>query len=197
MLNPEPLYVRLKRHSTSRAALVIAFVWGVLEATLFFIVPDVYLGFVAVFHWRRGLLLTLVVTAGAMIGGIIMYLLAAADGAAMNQLLIQIPLIAPEIVRSVAQQMRESGLVALVRGPLQGYPYKIYAVQAGQQHLPLVLFLLMTVPARLQRILPVALAGAGFGVLFKRFVQRHTIPVLCIYGLIWAGVYLFYYLQFG
>jgi len=191
---PSSLYARLERHSGSRGALAIAFVWGLAEATLFFIIPDVYLGFVALFHWRRGLLATLAALAGAMIGGVVLYALAS-NGAAVNELLVRIPLISPEMVGRVAQQMQESGLVAMVNGPLEGVPYKIHAVQAGLQHLPFIPFLLMTIPARLERTLPVALAGAVFGTVLKGFVKRHTVLVVGAYALLWLGVYVMYYLQ--
>ena len=190
-----PLYARFERHSASNGSLIIACLWGLAEATLFFIVPDVYLGFVALFHWRKGLLATLAAVAGAMIGGAIMYTLAAANGAAINQLLIRIPLISPEMVRTVAEQTQGSGLVAMVSAPLQGIPYKIYAAQAGQQHLPFIPFLLVTVPARLGRFLLVALAGTAFGAAFKRFVRRCTALVIGAYALLWVAMYVVYYLQ--
>lgn len=193
--NPSALYARLECHSASNRSLVIAFLWGLAEATLFFIVPDVYLGFVALLHWRKGLLATLVSVAGAMIGGAIVYTLAAANGAAINQLLVWIPLIGPEMVHTVAEQMQGSGLIAMVSGPLQTIPYKIYAAQAGQQHLPFIPFLLVTIPARLERFLPVALAGAALGRAFKKFIQRHTALVIGAYALMWVAVYVVYYLR--
>ena len=192
--DPSRLYVNVRRHSASSGSMVVAFLWGLAEATLFFIVPDVYLGFVALFHWRNGLLATLAALAGAMIGGAILYALAASDGAAVSQLLVRIPLISPEMVRAVAEQMQENGLAAMVSAPLQGVPYKIYAAQAGQQQLPFIPFLLVTVLARLERTLPVALAGAAFGKVFKRFVQRRTALVTGTYALLWVGVYVVYYL---
>jgi len=192
--DPSPLYVRLKHHSASNSSLVIAFSWGLAEATLFFIVPDVYLGLVALFHWRRGLLATLATAVGAMIGGAIMYSLATANSATVNQLLVWIPLINPEMLCTVAEQMQASGLVAMVSAPLQGVPYKIYAAQAGQQRFPFIPFLLFTIPARLERILPIALVGAAIGTALKSFVQRRTSLVVGAYALLWAGVYVVYFL---
>lgn len=193
--DPVTGYVRAERHAASKGSLIIAFLWGLAEATIFFIVPDLYLGFVTLFHWRRGLLATFVAVAGAMIGGTVMYALAAANGEAINQFLVQIPLIGPDLVRTVAEQMEQSGLIAMISGPLETIPYKIYAVQAGQQHLPFIPFLLLTIPARLERLLPVALASAVCGTVFKKFVQRHTALVIGAYGLLWVGVYVLYYLR--
>ena len=89
----------------------------------------------------------------------------------------------------VSERLHAEGLLALVSGPLLGIPYKIYAVQAGQQQLPLLPFLLVTIPARLERILPAALAGAGAGILFRKFIQQHAGLVAGAYVLLWLGIY--------
>lgn len=189
------LYNRLKRHSASKRALLVAFVWGVAEGTLFFVIPDVYVAWVALFHWPGGLRATLVSVAGSMVGGGLMYALAAQDGAAMAALLVQVPLISPQMVETVARRMEADGLRAMIGGPFGFIPYKVYAVQAGRQSLSLLLFLIMTVPARLTRILPATLTGAVFGVGLDRLVRQHTKLALMAYGWVWVGVYVFYYLQ--
>lgn len=193
--NRSLLYPRLEHHSSSNISLVVALLWGLAEGTLFFIIPDVYLGLVALLHWRKGLLATLAAVAGAMIGGAIMYALAANNRAAMAQLLVLVPLISPQMVRTVAAQMQAGGLGAMVSGPLQGIPYKIYAVQAGRQQLPFLPFLLITIAARLERFLPVVLVGATLGAGFKKFIQRHTAFVVGAYALMWVGIYVSYYLR--
>jgi membrane protein YqaA with SNARE-associated domain len=77
VIGSSALYVRIRRHCASSAAPLIAFIWGLAEATLFFIVPDVYLGFVALFDWRRALRALAAPIAGAVLGGALMYALAA------------------------------------------------------------------------------------------------------------------------
>ncbi len=190
------LYTRLQQHSASTLSIIIAFLWGLAEATLFFLVPDIYLGLVALFNWRRGLWATAATVAGAIVGGAVMYALAANNSEAMIQLLGRIPLINADMVSGVGEQMRTEGLLAMVSGPLQGIPYKIYAVQAGAGRLPLISFLLLTIPARLERILPVAVAGAVVGLVFKKFIQRRATLVVGAYGLMWLGVYVLYYFRF-
>lgn len=187
---------RLSAHSASRSAMAIALLWGLAEATLFFLVPDIYLGLVALFNWRKGLWATTFTVTGAMIGGVIMYALAVQNPDGMMSLLAHIPLINANMVKSVGEQMRSAGLMAMVTGPLQGTPYKVYAVQAGVQRLPIVPFLLLTIPARLERILPVALAGASGGVLFRPFIQRRTQVVVGLYAALWIGIYALYYWRF-
>lgn len=174
---------------------MIAWFWGLAEATLFFLVPDIYLGFVAIFSWRKGLWATAFTVLGAIVGGAIMYALAANNPKRMLDLLTYIPLINVNMVNAVGEQMRVEGLNAMVVGPLQGIPYKVYAVQAGAQRLPFVVFLLLTIPARLERILPVALVGAVGGVLFRSFIRRHTKLVVAAYAAFWLCVYALYYLR--
>lgn len=188
------LYSGLLRHSSSNQSLVTALLWGVAEAMLFFIVPDVYLGFVAMFHGRKGLLGTFAAVVGVMIGGTIIYGLAIDNGAAMARLLEFMPLISPEMVHSVTLQMQVKGLSAILDGPRQGIPYKVYAVEAGRHHLPFPWFLLITVTARIKRFLFVALLGAALGRGLKGFIQRHTTLVVGAYALIWLSVYVLYYL---
>lgn len=193
--NRSLLYDHLRRHSAANSVLLVAFLWGLAEGTLFFIVPDVYIVLVALFHWRMGLLAMLASVAGSMVGGALMYGLAAQNGAAMVALLVRIPLISPSMVRAVAGRMQADGLLAMVNGPLQGIPYKVYATQAGRGALPFLPFLFLTIPARLERLLPAVLAGAVFGTTFQKFIQNHTRLAIGVYALLWVGVYIFYSLQ--
>ena len=85
---------------------------------------------------------------------------------------------------------------ALVTGLLQGIPYKIYAVQAGGQGLSLIPFLLFTIPARLERILPVVLVGAAVGVAFRKIIRRYAGLVVAGYVALWVCIYALYTVRF-
>ena len=191
-----PLYARLANHNNLRGGFVIAFLWGLAEATVFFLVPDIYLGFAGLFNWRKGLLATAFVVAGSVLGGAIMYALAAHNAVEMNKFLTALPLINTDMVNSVKEQVQTNGVGALLTGPLQGIPYKVYAVQAGEQGIPLLSFLLATIPARLERVLPVVLAGAITGVAFRKYIQHHTSLVLGAYVALWGCIYTLYYFRF-
>jgi len=182
-------YARLSDHAKSRWSIIIAFVWGFAEATAFFIVPDVYLGFVALFNWRRGLWAMIAALIGAMLGGSVMYVLAMNNPSGINLFLTRVPLIDATLVNDVANQMHTNGLISLLNGPLRGTPYKIYAAQAGQQSLPFLYFLLLTIPARLERFLPVVLIFGGIGKWFGIFCERHTKFVVGSYALMWGIIY--------
>jgi hypothetical protein len=125
-----PAYARFSDHVRSPWSLVIGFLWGLAEATAFFIVPDVYLGLVALFNWKRGLWAMAAAVVGALVGGSVMYSLAMKDLSAVNLFLTRIPLIDAGMVADIANKMQADGLITMVNGPLRGVPYKIYAVQA-------------------------------------------------------------------
>jgi membrane protein YqaA with SNARE-associated domain len=190
-------YGRLYEHANSKWSLIIGFLWGFAEATLFFIVPDVYLGFVALFHWRRGLSAAIAALLGAMLGGSVMYILAMNNPSAINGLLIRVPLIDPALVNQVADNMRADGLVTILTGPLKGTPYKIYAAQAGEQAVSFLSFLLMTIPARLERFIPVVLVFGGMGRWFQTFCEKHTTLVVMSYVLLWCMIYFVFITYFG
>jgi len=176
--------------------MIVGFVWGFAEGTAFFIVPDVYLGLVALFNWKRGLWAMVAAVIGAMVGGSVMYSLAMKDLPAVNLFLTRIPLINAEMVADIANKTHADGLITMVNGPLRGVPYKIYAVQAGGQTLPYLSFLFMTVLARLERLLPFTLLAGGLGRWFKNSIKKHTTLVVGAYVLIWGIIYFLYYLRF-
>lgn len=187
------LYTKLRKYTKSWIAPFIGLLWGFAEATLFFIVPDLYLGFVALFNWRRGLRALMWSIVGALLGGAVMYALASENSHAASQLVLRVPLIGPDMLQTVSDQLSSQGLFSLLSGLFAGIPYKIYAIQAGSQNLPILGFLLMTIPARLARILPVTGMASIAGVVLRKNVKRHTIVILSLYFLLWVGIYLIYF----
>jgi len=189
-------YGRFYDHANSKWSLIIGFVWGFAEGTAFFVVPDVYLGLVALFHWKRGLWAMVSAIVGAMVGGSVMYSLAMRDISTINLFLERIPLINAEMISDIGNKMQTDGLITMVNGPLRGIPYKIYAVQAGGQARPYLPFLIFTILARLERLLPVTLLAGAFGKHFQKFIEQHTSFVVLIYVVIWGIIYFLYYLRF-
>jgi membrane protein YqaA with SNARE-associated domain len=187
-----PLYAQLAGHSGSWTAQGFAFLWGLAEATLFFVVPDVYLGFVALFGGRKGLAPLGGALAGALAGGAITYLVAASDRPTALALLLAVPGVTPSMVANVGEVLRTSGLGALLGGPFGGIPYKVYAAQAGFQGQPFGPFLVLTLPARLIRFLPVSLVCGAGGELLRPFLRRHPSVLIAAYALAWIGIYVVY-----
>ncbi len=164
--------------------MAVAAGWGLAEATLFFVVPDVALTAIAV--WRRSLRLSLLAglsaALGAAVGGAIMWQAGAADGLVglagrrgidgstaaglqasggeLSALLDRVPAVSSEMIANVHRWMGDPlWPVSLLIGAVTGQPYKVFAAAAGAQGLPLGLFLVVSVLARFARFaLAVALA---------------------------------------
>lgn len=139
---------------------LIAAFWGLAEATLFFIVPDVLLSAVAIRSPRRALSLCFWVLAGALLGGTLMYLWGAREPDYLWALLAWVPAVSESMLATVAASLRDTGVLATFWGPLTGTPYKLYAALAPGADISLGLFLLVSIPARLIRFVLVSLVFA-------------------------------------
>lgn len=135
---------------------LIAFVWGLAEATLFFIIPDVGLSVIALKGVDVGLVACIYALAGALVGGTIMYYLGQANIKTVARVLEKIPAIRHADLEKVRSDLEKSGIKAIFWGPVYGIPYKIYAAHA---HLitSIFMFLLISIPARMVRFALVAL----------------------------------------
>jgi membrane protein YqaA with SNARE-associated domain len=181
----------------SRIAPAVAFGWGFAEATLFFVVPDFWIGLLALFSWRAGLRAVAWAVMGALLGGALMYGVGAQlDGIRGARLLDAVPAISPAMVERVEEEMRQRGPASMLLGPLRGTPYKIYAWSAGAQEQPLGAVLLWTIPARGARFVLVAAVAALYAWLVRQITLR-TNWLLGPYLLAWAVFYTGYFRAFG
>lgn len=134
------------------AAHVLAFIWGLAEATVFFIVPDVLLTRLALSDFRRALVACLWAVAGALVGGTALWFAARHDAAQFFLNAFDwLPGISRGLIVRTAQTLNTDGLTALATGALSGQPYKLYAVHAGAQDIPLTGFLIVSAVARFVR----------------------------------------------
>ena len=176
--------------------MLIAFLWGFAEATLFFFVPDVWLTYVAI---RRGLkpalLASLAAMAGALVGGTAMYLWSTFDNQTAREILAWVPAISPEMIDHVASMLRERGVTAIFLGPLGGIPYKIYAVEAAAAGISISTFLAISGPARIIRFLFATIIAWAVSVpLSRRIDQRVRILILIAF---WTISYIVYFIVLG
>jgi hypothetical protein len=171
----------------SRGALLFSFAWGLAEATFFFFVPDIILTFLAIRNFRTALRASLAALAGALIGGVLMYLWGLHATEQATAFLIHIPGIHAPLVDAVHGQLRDQGLTAMLLGPLRGTPYKIYAVEWGSLQGGLVAFLLVSIPARYVRFL----LGVVFCAAFRRVLKPRWLAIF------WIVFYVWYFWRFG
>lgn len=185
-----------RKKPTAKSQQPIALIWGFAEATLFFIVPDVWIGLLALFSWRAGLRAVAWAVMGALIGGALMYGVGAnVDRQRGARLLEAVPAISPAMIERVEEEMRQRGPASMLLGPLQGTPYKIYAWTGGVQEQPLGAMLLWTLPARGARFLLVAVVAALYGGLVRRITPRIGWllgPYLLAWTLFYAGYFWVY-----
>src|SRR5207249_2141890 len=163
-----------------------AMAWGFSEATFFFIVPDVFLTWLALDRSRAAWLGCLWAALGALAGGTLMYAwgFLALDSAV--RFLEHVPAISRTTCDFVSRQVRTRGVAALFLGPITGTPYKIYAVQAGAVHIDLPIFLLVSMPARLIRFMLIT----GLAVVICHVFRGMTLVTRkSVHVIVWTAFY--------
>jgi membrane protein YqaA with SNARE-associated domain len=171
--------------------IIVAGLWGFAEATLFFIVPDVWLTRLAITHSRvYALKAALLTSIGALLGGCVMIMWSSLDVDMANQWVASVPGISPAVMDRVAAQLNNEGLLALFFAPFVGVPYKTFAVQVYHSDVALWSFLLATVPARLSRFILTVWFCAWLAEKLRRVVRERTIFLL------WGGFWVIFYIQY-
>ena len=110
-------------------------VWGFAEASLFFIVPDVLLSWLALRERRVALIACGFAVIGALIGGAVMYFWGAQDLSGVRDVLVQLPAVDVALLDRAQQQIHHMGVLALLQGGFSGIPYKAYVVHAASAHI--------------------------------------------------------------
>lgn len=185
------------RFASSRSAQVAAVVWGIAEATVFFIVPDVLLMWIASRSLRAGLKATAATTIGALIGGALMYGVGERSPREAEAFLERIPAISSTMIDGVRRETADYGLAGVLFGPLQGQPYKIYAVEWGSRHGNLPAFVLMSIPARAVRFVLCVLVAHLVMRALARWTKRNASVEATILVVGWTAFYAFYFAHFG
>ncbi len=169
----------------------LAALWGLAEAALFFIVPDVFLSWIALRSFKRAMWACLWALLGALIGGAFIWYMGLVNADALREVFTSIPAINEGMINNVRDQLQNSGLVALFIGPLVGTPYKLYALEAAQLGYGLFIFLLISIPARLMRFIIVTIVSAAASRALNRFVGLRTLQVMHV--CVWVAFYSWYF----
>jgi hypothetical protein len=170
----------------------LAGLWGFAEATLFFIVPDVLLTWIAVRHGtRQAVMASLAAVAGAMLGGVVLYMWAAYDPALARTVVNAVPAISASMASGVGADVQNGGATAIFAGGFTGVPYKIYALESGAAGIGMAWFVLATLVARFARFLGSVFLVAGLAWLMAQRFAPATINRTLIIG--WVGFYAGYF----
>lgn len=169
-------------------------IWGLAEATLFFILPDVLLSYYALDKKHNLTRLCCITLLGALLGGGLMYCWGQYNFDTAYYMVQSVPAINDELMATVNEQLKSSGVLAIFTGPLQGLPYKTFAVQASAAHISIIEFLLMSIPARLVRFLVIAYVARWIAFNLLKYMQRHHL--IAVWGGVWLVVYVLYLYHF-
>lgn len=178
--------------------MVTGFLWGLFEATFFFIVPDVWLGYWVLLRGKRGFTAIIPTVSGATFGGILMYLLAKYDYLSIYSMAIQkIPGISLQMTYNVMGAVETQGSTPMWHGMITGVPYKLYALASGmyQEYHSFWVFIVDSIFARSSRFLVVTLFIYGVSKLLQKWLTHKTI--LWVYGGGWLVFYGFYFSIMG
>ncbi len=168
--------------------LAIAALWGFAEATLFFLVADIWLTRLVITEgWRQALKAAVVAAFGALLGGVCLVYWSMLDAQGVVQWVEAVPAISQAMMRDAAVALDRDGSISLIPAAFTGVPYKIFAAQVYHSEASLVVFMLATVPARLLRfVLAIAVVQAVLRLLGARF----PCPVLLrVWGIFWVVFY--------
>jgi hypothetical protein len=176
-----------------RPGTLAALAWGFAEGTLFFIVPDVLFTLTTALRPRRGLLQLALAVAGAIPAGLLMYSWAELNPQQAYSAVNTVPFVRQFQFEETARRFETERAGAMLSNPLGGVPYKVYAVLAPS-HLSRTEFLLLSIPARAERMLVTWIPAALIGLALSRFedAQRRRIAIR-LYAFAWVAIYAVYW----
>jgi len=149
------------------------------------------LSWVALQNYQRAVQACLWVVGGALIGGCAIWFIGRSNPEPLRALFASLPAVSDAMIADVRQQLEQDGLQALFIGPLIGTPYKLYALEAGNIGFGLIIFLLISIPARLIRFLLVTSIAAGASLLLQRRLTLRFIRVLHV--ICWVSFYSWFF----
>ena len=137
----------------------IPLAWGFAEATLFFVLPEMWITWVALHGLRQGMAAAAWVLAAALAGGIAVHLAAHWNQMAVLALMERIPGVDAPLIMRAYDQLERHGWAGLLQGALGGVPWKLYATVAAGLDFGLPVFVVATAVARGLRFALFALAA--------------------------------------
>lgn len=172
------LHDRVASFARSPRALVLCAAWGFAEALLFPVIPDFAIAPLALAAPARALLLALYAVAGSIAGGALAYLVGASSLGPL--VATHLPLVTDRM-GAFARDALAAGPEGVLRQPLSGVPFKVFAYQAAGAGAGALSFLWFSLLARGARLVAVAGACAPLGAGARRIWRRIYGPFLVAY----------------
>ena len=186
-------------HRSDRVWTLAGLAWGLAEATLFFVVPDLLISWVAMSRgFRAGAWTSLCAALGAVVGGAVIFLWSTHDPAGAQRAVAAVPAVSDRMITQAQADIDANGwFIAAMKGPLTSTPYKVYAMLAPHARLegggaPLAAFAPAALPVRLPRFLLVTAAFALIGGVFRERIDRRILLAAFTSG--WLLFYLWFWL---
>jgi hypothetical protein len=181
----------LARFAAGWRAVALVAGWGLAEAILLPVVPDVALCLLALAAPRRAAVLFAAMVAGAVAGSVILHAWASADPDGVAQLLLRLPGIDQAMLDGAARAV-EGGNLGGFAGFGPGTPVKVYtAAWAADGGSPLLL-VLGVVLNRLSRVGSALLVATLVGFAAPGWLRRHDRQVIAAYAAFWVALYASY-----
>lgn len=172
---------------------VIGAVWGFAEATLFFIVPDVWLGWIALTNLKRAMLATIGALVGAVIGGVLVAVVSGqVSPESSARVMDAVPAVSPAMIREVDADIAERGSRAIMDGPVRGVPYKLYARAVGIEGGPDAAFVYWSILGRAYRWIILIPLIALVAYLVRRYLGLSLRQARWVYVAGWCLFYAWY-----
>lgn len=183
--------------SDERLARHAGFWWGLAEGVVFFIVPDVYITFAALFSLRSGAIAWAASIAGSLVAILAIGVLTMVPALDYLAFLESLPGISEALIERTAAGLEAAGMPYSPFLVLGGVPLKVYGALALSLGLSLGSVLLWTVFARIVRIAPTFLLVAVVRLLFRRRIDAHPAAWSAALVLGWIAFYVVYFERMG
>jgi hypothetical protein len=162
--------------------------WGFAEATIFFVVADVGISWIAL---RRGLkagvAAALAASCGAVLGIALLHSWAVLDPATALDFVDAVPWVTPGLIEGMRAALAEKGALAVLEAGATGVPIKVGAVLAPEYGVNPAAFIVAGLAQRLARFTAAALLAAFVSRALRRIWPE---PALVA---VWAGFWLLFY----
>jgi hypothetical protein len=170
------------------AALALLFAWGFAEATVFFVVVDVAVSWIALRRGlKQGLAAAVAAAAGALAGVALLYAWAAREPAAGLALVDAVPFVTAELIQGMRADLAGRGILAVLVAGVTGVPIKIAAALAPGLGIGPAAFLIAGAAQRLARFAAVALMAAVLARLLRARLSERSLVAL------WAAFWILFY----
>jgi membrane protein YqaA with SNARE-associated domain len=178
----------MPRAGMGLGALALLFAWGFAEATVFFIVADVAVSWIALGRGLKPALVgALAAAAGAVLGIVLLHGWAVRDPAAALALVDGVPFVTAELIDEMRADLAARGPAAVLKAGATGVPIKIAAALAPGLGMGAAPFLIAGAAQRIGRFAAVALLAALIARLLRRRLSERSLTAL------WAGFWVLFY----